>query len=52
MLNGIEIDMLSLGDADCIVVTKYENSVPYRIIIDGGIGCGVRGTQASDSTTH
>ena len=38
MLNGIEVDMLSLGDADCIVVTKYENSVPHRIIIDGGSG--------------
>lgn len=36
LLNGIEVDMLSLGDADCIVVTKYENSVPHRIIIDGG----------------
>ncbi len=38
LLNGIEVDMLSLGDADCIVVTKYENSVPHRIIIDGGRG--------------
>ena len=38
MLTGIEVDMLSLGDADCIVVTKYENSVPHRIIVDGGSG--------------
>jgi beta-lactamase superfamily II metal-dependent hydrolase len=38
MLNGIEIDMLSLGDADCIVVTRYDNSRPRRILIDGGSG--------------
>jgi hypothetical protein len=38
MFTGIEVDMLSLGDADCIIVTKYENSVPHRIIIDGGSG--------------
>ena len=37
-LNGIEIDMLSLGDADCIVVTKYEHGNPHRILIDGGSG--------------
>jgi beta-lactamase superfamily II metal-dependent hydrolase len=38
MFNGVEIDMLSLGDADCIIVTKYENSFPHRILIDGGSG--------------
>lgn len=36
IFNGIEIDMLSLGDADCLIVTKYENSFPHRILIDGG----------------
>jgi beta-lactamase superfamily II metal-dependent hydrolase len=36
--NGIEIDMLSLGDADCIVVTEWFNSYPWRVLIDGGSG--------------
>lgn len=36
VLDGIEIDMLSLGDADCIVVTKYESGTPHRVLIDGG----------------
>jgi beta-lactamase superfamily II metal-dependent hydrolase len=36
MFNGIEVDMLSLGDADSIIVTKYENGAPHRILIDGG----------------
>lgn len=36
--NGIEVDMLSLGDADSIIVTKYENGNPHRILIDGGSG--------------
>ena len=37
MYDGFEIDMLSLGDADCLVVTDW--SSPYgvfRILIDGG----------------
>ena len=38
MFNGIEVDVLSLGDADCIVVTKWDNNVPHRILIDGGGG--------------
>jgi beta-lactamase superfamily II metal-dependent hydrolase len=33
---GIEIDMLSLGNADCILVSRWENGVPTRILIDGG----------------
>lgn len=37
--NGIEIDMLSLGDADCIVVTQWFNSYPWRVLIDGGSSC-------------
>jgi len=36
MFNGLEIDMLALGDADCIVVTQYTNFGPQRILIDGG----------------
>jgi len=38
VFNGIEIDMLSIGDADCLIVTKYENGTPHRILIDGGSG--------------
>jgi beta-lactamase superfamily II metal-dependent hydrolase len=34
--NGIEIDMLSLGDADSILVTRWNNGVPTYILIDGG----------------
>jgi beta-lactamase superfamily II metal-dependent hydrolase len=36
MFDGIEVDMLSLGDADAIIVTKYERGKPHRILIDGG----------------
>lgn len=36
--NGIEVDMLSLGDADSLIVTKYENGFPHRVLIDGGSG--------------
>ena len=36
IFDGIEVDVLSLGDADCIVVTKWQDSVPHRILIDGG----------------
>jgi beta-lactamase superfamily II metal-dependent hydrolase len=36
--DGIEIDMLSLGDADCIIVTRWFNSQPHRVLIDGGSG--------------
>jgi len=38
MFDGIEIDMLSLGDADCIVVTKWADGGPFRMLIDGGTG--------------
>lgn len=34
--DGLEIDMLSLGDADCIVVTRWHDSYPHRVLIDGG----------------
>jgi beta-lactamase superfamily II metal-dependent hydrolase len=37
MYDGIEIDMLSLGDADCIIVTQWTAHLgPQRILIDGG----------------
>lgn len=34
--NGIEIDMLSLGDADSILVTQWYGSAAQRVLIDGG----------------
>jgi beta-lactamase superfamily II metal-dependent hydrolase len=36
MYNGIEIDMLSLGDADCILVSFWNGLSVYRVLIDGG----------------
>ncbi len=41
MFDGIEIDMLSLGDANCIVVTKWADGGPFRLLIDGGTGDSV-----------
>jgi glyoxylase-like metal-dependent hydrolase (beta-lactamase superfamily II) len=44
MYSGIEVDVLSLGDADCIVVTQWAYSTqwrcsfPHRVLIDGGAG--------------
>lgn len=34
--NGLEIDMLNLGDADSILVTRWSNDLPTRVLIDGG----------------
>jgi beta-lactamase superfamily II metal-dependent hydrolase len=34
--NGIEIDMLSLGDADSILVTSWDDDIPTYVLIDGG----------------
>jgi beta-lactamase superfamily II metal-dependent hydrolase len=36
MYNGIEIDMLSLGNADCILVSFWNGLSVYRVLIDGG----------------
>src|SRR5712692_3351693 len=36
MFDGLEIDMLSLGDADCIVLTQWTQYGPHRVLIDGG----------------
>ncbi|HWY52864.1 MAG TPA: hypothetical protein VNZ03_00270 [Terriglobales bacterium] len=38
MFDGIEVDVLSLGDADCVIVTKWYEGSPIRILIDGGCG--------------
>ncbi|MBV8277468.1 MAG: MBL fold metallo-hydrolase, partial [Verrucomicrobia bacterium] len=34
--DGLEIDLLNLGDADSILVTRWFNGIPTRILIDGG----------------
>lgn len=34
--SGLEIDMLSLGDADCILVSKWTRGQVERVLIDGG----------------
>jgi hypothetical protein len=34
--NGIEIDTMSLGDADSFLVTDWNNDVPTYILIDSG----------------
>lgn len=36
MYNGIEIDMLNLGDADSILVSKWVDDSVTRILVDGG----------------
>lgn len=34
--DGIEIDMLALGDADSILVTRWTDGKPLYVLIDGG----------------
>jgi beta-lactamase superfamily II metal-dependent hydrolase len=36
MFDGIEIDMLSLGDADAILVSRWSRAGLSRVLIDGG----------------
>jgi len=36
MYGGIEVDMLSLGNADCILVSFWNGFSVYRVLIDGG----------------
>lgn len=36
MFDGFEVDLLSLGDADCIVLTQWYQGLPYRVLVDGG----------------
>lgn len=43
--DGLEIDMLSLGNADSILVTRWYNGSAERVLIDGG-------TQSSVSTVR
>jgi beta-lactamase superfamily II metal-dependent hydrolase len=34
--NGFEVDLLSLGNADCILVTHWQGTSATRVLIDGG----------------
>ena len=36
MYDGIEVDVLNIGDADCIIVTQWSSGFPHRVMIDGG----------------
>jgi beta-lactamase superfamily II metal-dependent hydrolase len=36
MYDGVDYDMLSLGDADCILVSSWNGQTVSRILIDGG----------------
>jgi beta-lactamase superfamily II metal-dependent hydrolase len=42
MFDGLEVDMLNLGDADCIVVTQWTSTGPFRVLIDGGCEADAR----------
>jgi len=33
---GLEIDMLSLGDADSILITEWCGNYVFRVLVDGG----------------
>lgn len=36
MFDGIEIDMLSVGNADCVLVTRWNGFSTERVLVDGG----------------
>jgi glyoxylase-like metal-dependent hydrolase (beta-lactamase superfamily II) len=38
MFNGLEIDLISIGDADCILVTQWSpfDGYLFRVLVDGG----------------
>ena len=36
MYDGLEVDMLSLGDADSILVSRWQGTKVTRVLIDGG----------------
>ncbi|HWX55322.1 MAG TPA: MBL fold metallo-hydrolase [Verrucomicrobiae bacterium] len=36
MFDGFEVDVLSLGDADCILVSEWRGYAVRRLLIDGG----------------
>lgn len=42
MFDGLEMDMLSLGDADCLLISQWTTyqgmNFPWRILVDGGSG--------------
>ena len=45
LFDGVEVDVISIGDADCIVVTQWHDSIPHRILIDGGCGGDAQGVK-------
>ena len=34
--NGVDVDMLNVGDGDSILVTRWTNGMATRVLIDGG----------------
>lgn len=46
MYNGLEIDMLSLGNSDCILATAWNGFACTRVLIDGGRADTVRDVRA------
>jgi len=36
VFNGLEVDMLSVEDADCILVSLWTGYAVTRVLIDGG----------------
>src|SRR4051794_33094002 len=34
--DALEVHFLNVGDADCILVTRWNNDKPWRLLIDGG----------------
>ena len=39
MHTGMEVDMLTIGNADAILVTRWTDGIATRILIDGGDAC-------------
>jgi beta-lactamase superfamily II metal-dependent hydrolase len=38
MFDGLEVDVLSVGDADCLLVSVWNGYLSQRILVDGGNG--------------
>ena len=49
--NGREIDMLSLGDADSILVTGWYGTSAWRALIDGGRASDAKAVRVSTKRT-
>ncbi len=46
MFDGLEVDMLSLGNADCLIVSRWNGFNVTRVLIDGGNGDDARKVRA------